>query len=207
MLTLVSSVSVVVPLKAVVSEDFMYPLRIERHINKDSGSPGEGTASAVDAHAHDDFAFLLLAHQWATVVFITHSLVFSPSSTHFIFSDGEAATVELGTQFIADHGQAHRFEGFLISCTFGFSPSIHEAVGTLHNTTPCHRELDGEGMLRQWCWLGQFEQGQVGTFRTTDHMGYVEPGVEGGGVEVEEAHLNTILTQVRNTGGEALLVC
>lgn len=185
----------------------MYPLRIERHIDKDGRSPGEGTASTVDAHAHDDLAFLLLAHQWATVVFITHSLVFSAPSTHFILSDGEAAAVELGTPFIADHGQAHRFEGFLISCTFGFSPSIHETVGTFHDTTACHWELDGEGVLRQWCWLGQFEQSQVGALRTTDHMGYAEPGVEGGGVEVEEAHLNTILTQVRDTGGEALLVC
>lgn len=50
------------------SEDFVDPLRVERHVDEDARLVLPGTASAVDAHAHDDLDVAVLTHQGAAVV-------------------------------------------------------------------------------------------------------------------------------------------
>ena len=67
---LVSTLSVVVPFQDVVFEHFVDPLGVEGHVDEHGGSSGERTAAPVDAHAHDDLPFLLLAHQRASVVLL-----------------------------------------------------------------------------------------------------------------------------------------
>lgn len=49
-------------------EDFVYPLRVERHVNEDARLVLSGAASAVDAHAHDDLDVAVLANQGAAVI-------------------------------------------------------------------------------------------------------------------------------------------
>lgn len=50
------------------SEDFVYPLRVERHVDEDAGLVLAGAASAVDAHAHDDLDVAVLTNQGAAVI-------------------------------------------------------------------------------------------------------------------------------------------
>lgn len=50
------------------SEDFVYPLRVERHIDEDVRLVLSGAAPAVDAHAHDDLDVAVLTHQGAAVI-------------------------------------------------------------------------------------------------------------------------------------------
>lgn len=50
------------------SEDFVYPLRVERHVNEDARLVLSGAASAMDAHAHDDLDVAILANQGAAVI-------------------------------------------------------------------------------------------------------------------------------------------
>lgn len=44
------------------SEDFVYPLRVERHVDEDARLVLSGAASAMDAHAHDDLDVAVLTH-------------------------------------------------------------------------------------------------------------------------------------------------
>lgn len=50
-------------------EHFVNPLGVEGDVNKERRLRG-GTLCPLDAHADDDFALVLLAHQWPTVVFL-----------------------------------------------------------------------------------------------------------------------------------------
>lgn len=52
----------------IVFEDFPDPLRVKGHIDKHGRTPGDGTPSTVDAHAHYDLALSFLANQRAAVV-------------------------------------------------------------------------------------------------------------------------------------------
>lgn len=52
----------------VVFEDFVYPLRVERHVDEDARLVGSGTAPAVNADSHDDPKIPVLTHQRAAVV-------------------------------------------------------------------------------------------------------------------------------------------
>lgn len=50
------------------SKDFVYPLRVERHVNEDAGLVLSGAASAMDAHTHNDLDVAILTHQGAAVI-------------------------------------------------------------------------------------------------------------------------------------------
>lgn len=50
-------------------EYFVYPLRVEGNINK-KRRLRRGTFCPLNAHTDDDFAFMFLANQWTTVVFL-----------------------------------------------------------------------------------------------------------------------------------------
>lgn len=50
------------------SEDFVYPLCVERHVNEDARLVLSGAASAMDAHAHDDLDVAVLADQGTAVI-------------------------------------------------------------------------------------------------------------------------------------------
>lgn len=52
----------------VVFEDFVYPVRVERHVDEDARLVGSGTAPAMDADSHDDPDLPVLTHQRAAVV-------------------------------------------------------------------------------------------------------------------------------------------
>ena len=49
-------------------EDFIYPLRVERHVDEDARLVGPGAASAMDTHSHNYPDLPILTHQRAAVI-------------------------------------------------------------------------------------------------------------------------------------------
>lgn len=52
----------------VCSENFIYPLCVERHVNEDARLVLPSAASAMDAHAHDDLDVTILAYKRAAII-------------------------------------------------------------------------------------------------------------------------------------------